>query len=146
MKDLKVTISELTRFNWEKALELELHDYQKDFIPEVMYSIAQSRFENLHPYGIFLNGSMVGFLMYGIFGGMAWISRIMVDKGHQEKNIGTEALQLILNKLKRHPSAAEIRTSFSRQNALAEYFFSSNGFKKIPGNVGDEIVMRYEKA
>lgn len=145
MKDLKVSISELTRFNWENALELELHDYQKDFLPEVMYSIAQSKFEDLHPYGIFLNGNMVGYLMYGIFGGVSWISRIMVDKGHQEKNIGTEALQLILEKLVRHPDSAEIRTSFSRQNALAEYFFSSNGFEKIPGNLDDEIVMRYTK-
>jgi diamine N-acetyltransferase len=145
MNELKVTISELTRFNWENALELELHDYQKDFLPEVMYSIAQSKFENLHPYGIFLNGTMVGFLMYGIFGGVSWISRIMVDKNHQEKNIGTEALQLILKKLTRHPDSAEIRTSFSHQNALAEYFFTTNGFKRIPGNLGDEIVMRYIK-
>jgi diamine N-acetyltransferase len=141
--DLKVTLGELSRFNWESALELELHDYQKDYLPDVLFSIAQSKFENLTPLGIFLDGKMVGFAMYGIFGGVSWISRIMVDKAHQEKGIGKEALQLLIDRLRRDPHAAEIRTSFARQNALAEYFFTSNGFERISEGLEDEIVMRY---
>ncbi|MEM6273367.1 MAG: GNAT family N-acetyltransferase [Bacteroidota bacterium] len=143
MTDLKVTIGELTRFNWENALELELHDYQQDYLPEILYSIAQSKFENLTPMGIFLDAKMVGFAMYGIFGGISWISRILVDKAHQEKGIGKEALQLLIERLRRDPQAEEIRTSFARQNALAEYFFTSNGFRRLSEGLDEEIVMRY---
>ncbi|MEM1000622.1 MAG: GNAT family N-acetyltransferase [Bacteroidota bacterium] len=143
MTDLKVTIGELTRFNWENALELELHDYQQDYLPEILYSIAQSKFENLTPMGIFLDAKMVGFAMYGIFGGISWISRLLVDKAHQEKGIGKEALQLLIERLRRDPQAEEIRTSFARQNALAEYFFTSNGFRRLSEGLDEEIVMRY---
>lgn len=141
--DLKVTISPLTRFNWEETLDLELHDYQEDFLPPVLHSLAQSRFENLNPFGIFLDGKMVGYAMYGLFSGIGWVSRIMVDKHFQEHGIGKKALLLLIEHLKNHPQCREIRTSFSRQNALAEYFFGAAGFRRINQELEDEIVMRY---
>jgi diamine N-acetyltransferase len=141
--DLRVQIKPLTRFTWEKATALQLHDYQEGFMPSVMYSIAQSKFENLFPYGIFEGDELVGFLMYGEFDGICWVSRIMVDKQHQEQGIGKIALRLLLDILRSHPKCREIRTSFVRQNALAEYFFRSAGFETIGEGAGNEIVMRY---
>lgn len=141
----KVTISPLTRFNWEQVLELELHDYQEDFLPSNLYSLAQSRFEDLEPFGIFLDGKMVGFLMYGEFSGVCWINRVMIDRDYQEKGIGYKAVELLLGKLARHPKCGEIRTSFARQNALAEYFFGKLGFQKISDGLDGEIVMRWVK-
>ena len=140
---LKVTIRPLNRFNWEVAANLKLHDYQTDFLPDNLYSLAQSKFENLEPMGIFAGDEMVGFAMYGNFGGVCWINRIMIDKEHQEKGYGKKAVELILDKLKTRPDCAEIRTSFVRQNALAEYFFGSLGFRRIADGLDGEIVMRW---
>lgn len=141
-----VSIRPLDRFNWESALELELHDYQRDFLPDVLYSIAQSKFENLFPHGIFLGGKMVGFLMYGNFGGICWINRIMVDKNFQKDGIGSHALTQILQQLQRDPSCKEIRTSFSRQNSVAEHFFGQHDFRKVTDSLEDEVVLRYSPA
>ncbi len=141
--DRKVHIKALTRFTWERATQLQLHDYQEDFLPPVLFSLAQSKFENLFPFGIYEGDEMVGFLMYGEFDSVCWISRFMIDKEHQEKGIGRLALIQLLDLLRSQPKCKEIRTSFARQNALAEYFFRSAKF--IPmGDAGDkEIVMRW---
>ena len=141
--DAKLQIKPLNRFNWEQATRLELHDYQEDFLPSVLFSIAQSKFENLFPYGIFEGEELVGFLMYGEFDAICWISRIMVDKAHQEQGIGKIALRQLLDMLRNQPKCKESRSSFSRKNALAEYFFRSQGFEPIGDGVDKEIVMRF---
>lgn len=139
----KITLRPLNRFNWEAATQLELHDYQSDFMPSILHSIAQSKFEKLEPMGIFAEDDLVGFAMYGNFSGVCWINRIMLDKAHQEKGYGKKALQLILNKIKTRPNCQEIRTSFVHANALAEYFFGKMGFQRITDGLDGEIVMRW---
>jgi diamine N-acetyltransferase len=139
-----VRLKPLTRFTWEKATQLSLHDYQEDFLPSVLYSLAQSKFENLFPFGIFDYDELVGFTMYGEFDGVCWISRIMVDKAHQEQGIGRTAVTQMLDMLRSQPRCKEIRTSFARQNALAEYFFKSVGFEAMGEGIDKEIVMRYK--
>jgi diamine N-acetyltransferase len=141
----RVRVKPLTRFNWELATKLQLHDYQEEFLPSVLFSLAQSKFENLFPYGIFEEEDLVGFLMYGEFDGICWISRILVDKDFQERGIGRKALVQMLDLLRSQPRCKEIRTSFARQNALAEYFFKSAGFEQIGEGLDKEIVMRWAK-
>jgi len=142
-EEKKITVRPLNRFNWEAATQLELHEYQSDFMPPILHSIAQSKFEDLEPMGIFAGDDLVGFAMYGNFSGICWINRIMLDKTHQEKGYGKKALQLILDKIKTRPNCQEIRTSFVRANALAEYFFGSMGFQRIADGLDGEIVMRW---
>ena len=86
---------------------------------------------------------MVGFLMYGEFDAICWISRFMIDKRFQEQGIGKTALRQLLDLLRSQPRCREIRTSFSRKNALAEYFFRAQGFEPIGDGLDKEIVMRY---
>lgn len=140
---IKVHIGKLNRFNWELTLDLRLHEYQEDYLPDVLYSLAQSKFEDIDPYGIFLGNSLVGYLMVARVAGLHWINRIMVDKHAQQKGIGSQAMTQILKELTHTPGCTEIRTSFMRSNAFAEYFFSKVGFQKIGDGLEDEIVMRY---
>lgn len=67
----------------------------------------------------------------------------MIDKAHQEKGIGRLALLQLLDILHSQPKCREIRTSFARQNALAEYFFRSARFEPIGEGLDKEIVMRW---
>ena len=137
----KVTVRPLSRFNWEEATQLEVHDYQRNFMPSVLHTIAQSKYENIQPFGIFLEGEMVGFISYGEFSGVCWVNRILVARDFQQKGIGREALGIVLDKLRKHPQCKEIRTSFSKQNAMAEYLFSYMGFRKLSDANDGEIVM-----
>ena len=140
----KVQIRKLNRFNWEEAVNLELHDSQKDFLPSNLYSIAQSKFENQEAMGIFVAEEMVGFLMFGIFGAVYWLNRIMVDSAHQGKGIGSKAVELFVKMVASRPDCHEIRTSFVRQNAVAEYFFKQFGFRRIADGLEGEIVMTWD--
>ncbi|MEM6343372.1 MAG: GNAT family N-acetyltransferase [Bacteroidota bacterium] len=130
----------LDRYNWELALDIRLSPEQERFLPSVLYSLAQAKFEDLHPYGILHEEKMIGFLMYGEFGGICWLNRIMIDQEYQHQGIGQSAMRQILAQLRRKMSCKEIRTSYSRHNYVAEQFFINLGFEPIEGGVGDEVV------
>lgn len=134
-------VRQLTRYNWEEATQLRLYDYQEDYLPGVLHTIAQSKYENVFPHGIFLGERMVGFIAYGEFSGVCWVSRVLVDRDFQNQGVGRDALAILLGRLRKDPKCREIRTSFAKQNALAEYFFGSMGFEKLGEGLDDEIVM-----
>ncbi len=134
----------LDRFNWERCLEIEMKPEQRAYIPSILYSLAQARFENLNPYGVMHKGSMVGFMMYGNFSGICWISRIIIDQSYQEKGIGRAALMQLLEMLKNKSRCREIRTSYTEDNHTADAFFKALGFEPLPDAMGGEVVARYE--
>ncbi len=135
-----VRLVPLDRFNWERVLDIRLQPVQEAFVPSILYSLAQAKFENLFPYGIEWEGQMVGFLMYGEFQGICWISRIIIDKEYQSRYIGSSALTLLLQQLKTKPSCKEVRTSFDSANEAARFFFERHLFAPINPDVEGEWV------
>ncbi|RMG26054.1 MAG: GNAT family N-acetyltransferase [Bacteroidetes bacterium] len=133
----------LDRYNWELCLKIEMKPEQRAYMPSVLYSIAQSKFENLEPYGIMHRGKMVGFIMYGNFGGICWINRIVIDKDHQRKGLGRAAMKQLLEILKGKIRCKEIRTSYATSNHVAAAFFASLGFQPLPSNFDDEVIAQY---
>ncbi len=135
----------LDRYNWELCLDITLLPAQEAMLPPVLYSLAQARFENLTPMGILVGEKMIGFLMYGEFGGICWINRIMIDAKYQGMGFGTSAIQQLVAKLNSNIHCREIRTSYARDNYPARHFFEALGFEVIPSELADgEVVMRYE--
>ena len=135
----------LDRYNWELCLDIRLHPEQEAFLPPVLYSLAQAKFENLIPYGILQGGKMVGFLMYGNFGGICWINRVLIDKDYQQQGIGSAAVRQLLNQLTSKFTCKEIRASYSRDNNIAANFFSGLGFRPMASPLQDEIVAVYQR-
>jgi len=133
----------LDRYNWELCTHIQLEPEQEAFTPPVLYSLAQAKFENLHPYGIEYKGEMVGMIMYGDFGGICWISRIAIDRKFQRMGIGFAAMKLMIGQLERKLSCKEIRTSYARGNVGAAAFFSEIGFTKLEEAMDEEIVLQY---
>ncbi|MEL6134037.1 MAG: GNAT family N-acetyltransferase, partial [Bacteroidota bacterium] len=134
----------LDRYNWELCLNIRLSPEQEAYIPPVLYSLAQAKFEKLHPFGIEHGSEIVGLIMYGQFGGICWISRIMLDQDHQRKGIGSKALQQLLDQLQLKFTCKEIRTSYTRNNLGAARFFENMGFKEMENALEDEIVAVYQ--
>ena len=139
-----VQLVPLDRYNWETVLDIRLKPEQEAFVPAILYSLAQARFEQLFPFGIELEGRMVGFLMYGNFSGICWINRVMVDQEFQGLGIGTQAMKLLLQHLQSKPACQEIRTSFDLRNEAAQHFFLSLGFTLMPEALEHERVAVYE--
>lgn len=138
------TIIPLDRYNWELCLNISLTVEQEVYTPSVLYSLAQARFEDLHPYGILADENMVGFIMYGSFGGICWISRVIIDHEYQGQGIGTKAVGELIRILEGKMECKEIRTSYSVKNLVAANFFDKLGFVPINENMDQEIVARFE--
>ena len=77
----------MDRFNWEEVSTLSVKEDQKSFLPNNLFSIAQSRFEaGSELFGIRHRGTPVGMVVcLNQAGGMLWISRIMIEDEKQEK-------------------------------------------------------------
>ncbi|MEZ4829206.1 MAG: GNAT family N-acetyltransferase [Bacteroidia bacterium] len=138
------TIISLDRYNWELCLDIQMEPEQEQFIPSVLYSLAQANFEDLHPYGILYGDRMVGFLMYGIFGGICWINRVIVDREYQGQGIGKSAVKELIYMLKGKITCREIRTSYAAENFVADQFFRGIGFVPLNEEMEHEVVARYE--
>ena len=134
-------IEVLDRYNWEEVLSVSPKPEQLDYVPSVIHCLAEANFENLIPYGIRFKGKMVGFLMYGQFGNICWINRVIVDAQSQGQGCGSAAIRQLIRKLKADRHCAEIRTSHARHNSLAGYFFRNLGFEPLPDALEDEIVL-----
>jgi diamine N-acetyltransferase len=134
----------LTRANWENYISIKVHKTQASYVPSILYSLAQARFEPLTPFGINHQNNPVGFAMYGNFGKICWINRIIIDAAHQGKGLGSQALALLLTYIQTHHPNHEIRTSYSKANLYAQSLFDSAGFLPINDALPDEIVAIWE--
>ncbi len=135
----------LSRNNWDHAIALELADDQKDYLPNNLFSIAESKFEpSAELYGLYQESTMIGFAVVCTFSGVPWVTRFMIDKKHQGGGMGRDALTTLVQKLMKKPGVSEVRASIASKNAPAEYMFHSVGFKRT-GDVDErEFVMRFE--
>lgn len=142
---MEISLIPLDRFNWELYLHIALLETQKNFVPPILYSLAQAHFEKLTPLGINVDNEPVGFAMYGIFGGIAWINRLMIDKAFQGRGIGKRAVSLLIERLKKEPQCQEIRTSYAKNNTNAALLFAALGFQEINHTLAEEIVAVYKE-
>lgn len=136
----------LDRYNWELCLNINLTPEQERFVPSILYSLAQAKFENLHPFGVLHHDEIVGFIMYGEFGGICWINRIVIDKEFQGMGIGRSAVRQLVELLSGKIGCKEIRTSVSAENLAARRFFQTMGFSDMQQAFDDEVVLVYRPA
>lgn len=108
-------------------MDLKITDAQRDFIPSVLHSIAESKFDPCTPMGIWLKDKPVGFLQYCIFNRICWVSRVLVDESYQRMGIGKEAVKQVLAQMGPR-QCDEVRTSFHPENHAARALFASLGF------------------
>ncbi len=141
----EIELIPLDRYNWESVIALEVRDDQKNFMHSNLFLLAQCRFENLNPFAVTKKGDMVGLITYGEFNGICWINHIMVDRNSQQLGIGNKALQLMIDTLKGNWHCKEIRTTVSKENFWALYFFEQAGFEVIKDDLGGEVILKYKE-
>ena len=140
----KIELEELHRFNWENVLKIELTEEQMEFVPPVLYSIAQSRFEkNSKLYAIKYNDRTIGFLMLLINPPVCWISRIIIDKKYQNLGIGTKIIKQIVEEYSGRRRFSLLKTTVKSENKQAQKFFYNLGFEPV-GIIGEEVIFELE--
>ena len=135
----------VTGGNWKELIKLKVSDDQSHFVASNLYSIAEAQFGfedeghwDLYPFGAYVNGKPVGFVMYAYnfihsrF--QAFIVRLMVDQQFQGKGYGREIMKLILKDFQANELIKDIGISYEPENAAARRLYASLGFVE-PGEI-----------
>lgn len=135
---MKISLSKITRKNFDAVIGLSLRDDQKDVLPSNVFSIAESTLSPLfHPRAICQDDKVVGFAMYqfGEIGDFdeddCTIWRFMIDRHHQSTGIGTIALGLVIEEIKSYHRAKLIDIYYHPENLAAKKLYAKFGFKVV---------------
>lgn len=130
---MAVTLRPITKENWEVAAKLEVREDQEGFVASNLHAIAEAQFYPwTRPMAIYHGGRMVGFLVYGRdpADGTYWLYRFMIDRRHQGRGYGKQALAGLIAMLRREPGCVGISVGYQPDNVAAERLYLSAGFVK----------------
>lgn len=144
---MNVQLEKIDAYNWEQCIELTVFEKQKDFVADNCYSLLQSKFaDELYPLSIYNQGTIVGFLMYGVDPDTKRMEmcRLMVDKNHQGKGYGKEAVFQLLELIKNTYGGIEFYTSVEPDNVNTIRLYENVGFIKTGEIMWDEVVLKIQ--
>lgn len=142
---MNIEIKEVNEDNWYDCCELEVAEEQKQYMEPNAVSIAQTKFEpTLKSYAIYLDGTVVGFLMFNSVPeelDAHWIYRIMVDNQFQGKGIGKTASKLMMAVMAESLDAKKIAVGYHPENTGAHKLYASLGFIDHGDRFGKEMAV-----
>lgn len=143
---------------WD-ILKLSVKEEQKHFVSGNDRSIIEAYTTitgggYAYPFGIYNDDVLVGFLMVGYDTDEYWenppaiaknnysLWRLMIDKNHQHKGYGKEAVRLALDFIKSLPcgKAEYCWLSYEPENTVAKELYKSFGFKETGDMDEGEII------
>ena len=136
-------LRKINRDNFDEVIGLSVFEDQKSFVASNLFSLAQAKvFPECLPMAIYLDDSLIGFVMYGIDcdDNEYWISRLMIDKKYQKKGYGLAAMKLVLEELWQDKDCERIFISFEPENAIAKALYEKLGFIADGRIIDGEIV------
>lgn len=154
-----VHLERICTANVWKILALEVDDTQKAFVATNTESIVEAYLAlsvggHAFPFGIYAGDVPVGFLMIGYDVDESWTDaqqiaqdnyslwRLMIDKRHQHKGYGRQAVAQALDFIRSAPcgKAEYCYLSYEPDNAVAKALYASFGFQETGDKDGDEVI------
>ena len=143
--DVRVTLQEITAQTLWPVLQLEVSEDQGSFVADNATSIAQAHYsENAWFRAIYADDAPVGFVMlyvdretpaYGVW-------RLMIDKEHQRKGYGREAMHQVIEYVKSLPKATELMVTYVPGDGNPCPFYEKIGFVDTGEWLEKEKVMK----
>ena len=125
---------EIDKSNYWDCMALTIGDNQKGFVADNKQSLVEAAYEDgLYTLGIYLEETMIGFILYDYdetFPGWS-MSRFMIGKQFQGKGYGKQAAIAFFEYFKTKHNAVKLYISVSLENILARKMYSSIGFAEI---------------
>ena len=148
---MKTELKELTNDNLKQCFELKVDKDQMKYIASNEDSIkdAKENADVARPFAIYHEGKMVGFAMFAFDElyedplDRYWLWRFMIDRDHQGKGIGREALKTIIGYFKDN-GANNIRLSTKEDNTKALNLYRKAGFYDTGEMNDEEIVLQLD--
>ena len=142
-----VELKAITEDNFVDAFNLRLAPGQERFVSHPIRSLAQAYVyrEQCQPFGIYMDGRMVGYVMviydYDVPEYDIW--HMMIDESVQGLGYGSTALDLVLNYIRTKPFGASNRVALTcnKDNPVARKLYESKGFAATGIEDGDEIEL-----
>lgn len=147
---MRITFAAAKEENYAQLEALQTKKEQAHFVESVRASLEEARRLRLwRPVGIYVDGVLTGFAMYGLWenegpDGRVWLDRFLIDEKWQGKGYGRAALAMLLNEIAGAYQCGEIYLSTYEENAAAIRLYESMGFDfngEIDEN-GEKIMMK----
>ena len=146
---MQAQLKPVDQHNFATCVSLSVAPYQADFVASNLHSLAEAyAFPAFEPRAVYVDGTMVGFLMYG-FGDQShtwWIIRLMIDHAQQGKGYGRAAMRAAIDLLRQQPDCHEIMISYTPNNVAAARLYESMGFCPTGNMLHGEVVARLDLA
>lgn len=142
-----ITLREIAQETLRPVLQLEVDDDQNQFVAPNSVSIAQAHFSDYAWFrAIYANETPVGFVMAYIDEEKSeyYLWRFMIDKNHQGKGYGHQALEQVIAYVRTLPNATEMFTSYVPGEGSPGPFYRRLGFIETGEIDDDENVMRLD--
>ena len=149
---MNIQLKVVTRENWEDALQLQVKENQRKFVPAVAVSLAKVYIkpdgDNVEyiPFAIYNGDLMVGFVMHAVVKettDMYWINGFIIDQNQQGKGYGKAALQESIYLIKNtYKACKEIRLTVHKDNISAKKLYERYGFISLGQEYDGEQVYR----
>ncbi|MDA1638710.1 GNAT family N-acetyltransferase [Bacillus thuringiensis] len=149
---MNIHLKIVTRENWEDALQLQVKENQRKFVPAVAVSLAKVYIkpdgDNVEyiPFAIYNGDLMVGFVMHAVVKettDMYWINGFIIDQNQQGKGYGKAALQESIYLIKNtYKACKEIRLTVHKDNISAKKLYECYGFQSSGHDYDGEQVYR----
>ena len=145
-----VELKAITEDNFVDAFNLRLAPGQERFVSHPIRSLAQAYVyrEQCQPFGIYMDGRMVGYVMviydYDVPEYDIW--HMMIDESVQGLGYGSTALDLVLNYIRTKPFGASNRVALTcnKDNPVARKLYEKKGFSASGVEDEDEIELALE--
>ena len=154
---------DVTKENWEDVVFLSTNEtitvkgsgepYEakgmpslcEEFVASNALSIVQSVFEDGWVIkAIEHEGELIGFTMFGFCEeeGFYELCRIMIDRQHQNKGYGTQAIRMILDEMRSRFGCKEVYLSTDPENAVGRHVYEKIGFRSEHRMLDDEELFK----
>lgn len=139
-----ITLQKVDESNFIPCFDLELNDWQKEFVSHPIRSLAQAYvyYKQCTPFAVLSGGEVVGYIIviYDYDEETYNIWHLMIDRRHQGKGFGRAATELALEYIRTKPFGASNRVllTVSPENSAACALYRSLGFAETGRSDKDE--------
>lgn len=127
---MNISLREVSQENYEAVCDLEVTTEQEPYVACNMWSLVEAAYNDGHTCrAIYLAQQPVGFFMWvKETTQLISIWRFMVDKQHQQRGIGRQAMELALAEIEQDADIKQIEICYNPNNPVAKNFYASFGF------------------
>lgn len=132
---MNIEIKEITKDNLQEILSLHVSKAQETYIESVEECLEDATECHFYrPVGLYRDGVLVGFCMYGFFpsegqNGRVWLDRYLIDEQFQGQGLGSIMLQALIAHLIKLYHCNEIFLSLYDDNQRALHLYQKHGFQ-----------------